>query len=179
MKFINDLIGFFGLNAASDTYSFSIGLYSGLVGVLVILLTVFLLRLIGFLIRFKSSKGLLIKTAQGEMLLTTAALKEFISIELKSISDIKLMKIKLFTKGSSFNLLIEISAPHLTNIPKLTEQIQCCVENGLKDSLGITSANKIDIRLKKFHAPKGQLNNHTFTKNVTFVEEESMPDVTE
>ena len=179
MELINNLIGFLGLNTASDEYSFSIGLYSGLVGVLVVLLVVFLLRLIRFLMLFKSSKGLLIKTDQGEMLLTTTALKEFISIELKSISDIKLLKIKLFTKGNSFNLLIEISAPHLTNIPQLTDQIQCCVENGLKDSLGITTANKIDIRLKKFHATKGQLNNHTFTKNVTFVEEESIPDATE
>ncbi|MCK5834248.1 MAG: hypothetical protein KAG98_00775 [Lentisphaeria bacterium] len=179
MKYINDLIGFFGQNPATDSYSFSLGLHSGLVGVLVVLLVVFLFRSIRFLIKFKSSKGLRIKSDQGEMFLTTAALKEFISIELKSISDIKLQKIKLFTKGSSFNLLIEISAPHLTNIPRLTDQIQCCVERGLKDSLGITTANKIDIRLKKFHATKGQLKDHTFTNNVSFVEEESLPDATE
>jgi len=179
MNFVNDLIGFFGLNVASDAYSFSIGLYAGLVSVLAILLVTFLFRSIGFLIKFRSSKGLRIKSDQGEMFLTTAALKEFISIELKSISDIKVQKIKLYTKATSFDLMIEISAPHLTNIPTLTDQIQSCVESGLKDSLGITNAKRIDIHLKKFHATKGQLANHSFSKNVTFVEEESVPEVTE
>ena len=179
MQAVNNLIGFFGVEQASDAYSFSIGLYSGLVGILVVLLVVFIFRLIRFVIRFKSSKGLLIKTEQGEMFLTTSALKEFISIELKSISDIKLLKIKLFTKGSSFNLLIEISAPHLTNIPQLTHQIQSCVESGLRDNLGITTAKKINIQLKKFHATKGQVDDRTFSKSVTFVEEEMIPDATE
>ena len=176
MSSFNGLLGRFGLDIVKDQYSFSIGLYSGLIAISIVLVLAFLFRAIG---RFKSSKGLLVKTPQGEMLVTTAALKEFISIELKSISDIKLLKIKLLTKGSSFNLLIDISAPYLTNIPQLTEQIQFCVENSLKDSLGITTAKKIDIRLRKFHGTKEQMDNQSFSKHVTFVEEESLPDATE
>jgi uncharacterized alkaline shock family protein YloU len=172
MSWFNELLAGLGLNAVQDEYSLLIGLYSGLSIVLVVLLLAFTFRVMRGILGLRASKELLVKTPQGEMLVTASALKEFISSELKSISDIKLLKIKLFTKGSSFNLLVEISAPQETHIPQLTEQIKGCVEMGLKDGLGISTAKKVDIRLKKFHTVKGKNSPAVPLSNQTFVEEE-------
>jgi uncharacterized alkaline shock family protein YloU len=176
MSWCNDILAFLGVEAAQDEYSLAIGFYFGLGIVTTTLLLLLVFRVVRKILGLKASKELLVKTSHGEMSLTATALKEFISHELESISDIRLLKINLFPKGSLFNLLVEISAPQMTNIPQLTEQIKNCVDNGLKDILGISTAKKIDIRLKKFHEVKGRSTHASFTSDQTFAEKEVVID---
>ncbi len=177
MNSYNELLLWLGYAKVSDEYSFVVGVASMALLILLLVTLAFSFRTFLFFRGIRSTKGLLVKTPQGEMLVTSSALRDFVSIELKSISDIKLLKTKLVTKGSSFNLLIVISAPQHTNIPKLTGQIQSCLEQSIKDQLGIDSSRKIEIQLKKFHTSSRSqvesIEDYTMAESATEAQEDS------
>ncbi len=122
---------------------FQDGFFAGMaVLACLVLLVALVIRL---LVGGRRPAGIEIRNPHGDMLITTAAVREFVTRVIHEFEGVRLRNLRLRTVGKVVELTMEIGVDTGSALPALRDAIQSRVASSTQDKLGLDQPPKIRL----------------------------------
>lgn len=138
------------LNVGED---FQDGFFAGLAFLLVLFLLLLLIQRMAC--RSRNAGGIRIGGQQGDLFITTNAVREFVARILKDFDGLKLRSLKLRTRGRHVRLTLEVGVLSDSGLPALRDAVQARVISEAENRLGLEEPPRVDLRIRSMRLDNG------------------------
>jgi hypothetical protein len=125
---------------------FQDGFFAGVAFLLVLFLVLLLIKRL--VCQNRSASGISIAGGQGDLFISTGAVREFVARVLKDFEGLRLRNLKLRTRGRRVHIILEVGVLADGGLPALRDAVQTRVISEAEERLGLEAPPRVDLRIR-------------------------------